>query len=650
MCGIAGVFNFKDDRPADAALVESMTDVLTHRGPDDRGFYFSGPLGLGMRRLSIIDLEGGGQPIGNEDGSVQIVFNGAIYNHRALRRDLEARGHRFRTRSDTEAIVHGYEEFGPEVVQRLNGMFAFALWDASLRRLFVARDRLGIKPFYYAETASGVVFASELKGILEAPDVDTDLDPVALQQYLAWEYIPSPGTPFRSVRKLLPSTRLLVDRNGLKSQTYWQLSAGAPIGSLAEAEEGLRWHLQRSVRLRLEADVPVGAFLSGGLDSSILVATLASMREQPPHTFSIGFAEDDFNEVRYARAVAERFGTRHEEEILRPNCLDLIEEVAGFLDEPFADNSIIPTYLVSRLARRSVKVALSGDGADELFGGYDRYKADRIAASYSRLPSVARSAIARWLGDAPDRRPSKRGTLRTRLRNLGNALVLPAQLEHARWMVRSTAPLQLGFLRSAVDPPEDGAWMAPWSDAFRQSPFGSGLARQLAVDVRTYLLDDILFKTDRASMAASLEARVPYLDHELVEYAFRIPDRWKLRRLVGKWILRRAFSGRVPPEVLRRRKSGFSIPIASWLRGDLRDLAGDLLAPDRLGQQGIFAVGMVGALLQAHSRGQADHSRTLWALVMFQLWFDRFAQRKPGRQRVAGPLSRGELQSGVSTL
>ncbi|HET6277193.1 MAG TPA: asparagine synthase (glutamine-hydrolyzing), partial [Candidatus Polarisedimenticolia bacterium] len=522
MCGIAGVFNFRDDRPADPALVESMTDVLAHRGPDDRGFYFSGPLGLGMRRLSIIDLQGGGQPIGNEDGSVQIVFNGAIYNHRALRRELEGRGHRFRTRSDTEAIVHGYEEYGPEVVQRLNGMFAFALWDASLRRLFLARDRLGIKPLYYAETVSGIVFASELKGILEAPDVDTDLDPVALQQYLAWEYIPAPATPFRSARKLLPATRLLVDRDGVRSQAYWQLAAAAPIADPGEAREGLRWHLQRSVRLRLEADVPVGAFLSGGLDSSILVATLASIREQPIHTFSIGFAEDDFNEVGYARAVARRFGTLHEEEILRPNCLDLIEEVAGFLDEPFADNSIIPTYLVSRLARRSVKVALSGDGADELFGGYDRYKADRIAALYSRLPAAVRGAMGRWLGDGPDLHPSKRGTLRTRLRKLGNALALPAHLEHARFMVRSTAALQPGFLQSAIDRHDADAWMAPWTDAFRQSPFEPGLARQQSVDVRTYLLDDILFKTDRASMAASLEARVPYLDHELVEYAFRI--------------------------------------------------------------------------------------------------------------------------------
>lgn len=649
MCGIAGIFNFKNDRPADPALVESMTDVLTHRGPDARGFFISGPLGLGMRRLSIIDLQGGGQPIGNEDGSVQIVFNGEIYNHRVLRRELAARGHRFKTRSDTEVIVHGYEEFGPDVLQRLNGMFAFALWDKSQRRLFIARDRLGIKPFYYAETASGIVFASELKGILEVPDIDTELDPASLQQYLTWEYIPAPGTPFKSVRKLLPATRLLVDRDGLRSQTYWQISRGAPINDLREAKDGLRWHLQRAVKLRLESDVPVGAFLSGGLDSSTLVATLASMGEQRIHTFSIGFAEDDFNEVQYARMVADSFGTMHQEEVLRPNCLDLIEEVAGFLDEPFADNSILPTYLVSRLARRSVKVSLSGDGADELFGGYDRYKADRIAAIYSRLPAVVRQEIGRWLGNGSNMRPSKRGSLRTRLRNLDSALVLPAHLEHARWMVRSMAALQPGFLQSSGSDPDAGSWMAPWSNAFRQSPFESGLARQLFVDVRTYLMDDILFKTDRASMAASLEVRVPYLDHELVEYAFRIPDRWKLRRLEGKWILRQAFSGMVPSKILRRRKSGFSIPIASWLRGDLRDLANDLLAPARLRRQGIFTSNTVGTFLQEHLHGKADHSRVLWALVMFQLWFDRFAgcKSRNGVTDSAAQFKASSLNAGV---
>jgi asparagine synthase (glutamine-hydrolysing) len=641
MCGIAGIYNFRNNRPVDGALVESMTEALHHRGPDDRGFFLSGCLGLGMRRLSIIDLEGGAQPIGNEDGSVQVVCNGEIYNYRHLRRGLEAAGHSFRTRSDTEVLVHGYEEWGVDLLQRLNGMFAFALWDAPRRRLFVARDRLGIKPLYYAETPSGFVFGSEFKSLLQMPEVGNDLDVLALQQYLAWEYIPSPRTAFNGVRKLRPATMILIDSHGLRLNTYWRLQAATAITDLREAKEGLRWHLERSVRLRLEADVPVGAFLSGGLDSSAVVATMAEARQDRVHTFSIGFAEDDFDETGYARKVAAAFNTRHEEEILRPNCLDLIHEVAGFLDEPFADNSILPTYLVSRLARRRVKVVLSGDGGDELFGGYDHYKADRLARWYSRLPQVLRRGLLHCLGDSDDAHPTKRGSLPRRLRRLEEALKLPSSLEHCRWMVRTTSSvLHRDLMRQACENQGTDLWMEPWAEAFRQSPYREGLTRQLHVDLRTFLAEDILVKTDRASMAASLEARVPFLDHELVEYAFRIPERWKLRLLRGKWILRRAFDRRIPVEALRRRKSGFSVPIATWLRGELRELASDLLATSRLQRQGFFDQVAVERILGEHLSGAADHARTLWALVMFQLWFDRFATRKHSHAEATTAVSR----------
>ena len=410
----------------------------------------------------------------------------------------------------------------------------------------------------------------------------------------------------------------------MRTETYWRLREAPREQSAAEAEEELRHHLERSVRLQMEADVPVGAFLSGGLDSSALVATLCAERRGPVHTFSIGFGEEDFDETGYARQVAGALGTVHREEVLRPNCLDLIQEVSGFLDEPFADNSVLPTYLVSRLAREDVKVALSGDGGDELFAGYDHYKAERLLGWYGRVPAAVRRATLGILGQGAERRPTKRGGVRRRLRRLEEAMSAPSFLAQARFMVRSIEARGDGLL---VDPgPADPAagWAEPFAAVVRDSPFGSGLAHQQFIDLKTFLADDILFKTDRASMATSLEVRVPYLDHELVEFAFRLPPRLKLNRLVGKWVLRRAFRGRLPAAILRRRKSGFSVPIGAWLRRELRPLAQDLLAGPRLQRQGIFHPESVGILLHEHVSQQADHARLLWALVMFQLWVDRF--------------------------
>jgi asparagine synthase (glutamine-hydrolysing) len=631
MCGIAGFLNHLSGRPAETALVELMTHALRHRGPDDHGFLVEGPLALGMRRLSIIDIAGGHQPIANEDGSVQIVFNGEIYNHRALRAGLEARGHRFSTRSDTEVVVHLYEEHGLDALDHLNGMFGLALWDARARRLVLARDRIGVKPLYWAPTTDGLVFASELKAVLLHPGVSRRLDPDALRQYLAWEYIPSPRTPFTGVHKLPPATRLVVEEGRVRTEVYWRLAAREPVKSVAEAEEGLRAHLERSVRLQMEADVPVGAFLSGGLDSSALVATLCAVRGGPVHTFSIGFGEADFDETPHARKVAEALGTVHREEILSPDCLHLLEEVSGFLDEPFADNSILPTYLVSRVARRDVKVALSGDGGDELFAGYDHYKAERLLSIYGRIPAPFRRATLGLLGGGVERRPTKRGGMRRRLRRLEEALGAPGYLAQARFMVRSAEVVRDGLL--VDDAARDAAetWAEPFAAIVRASPYAAGsLEHQQYLDMQTFLADDILFKTDRASMATSLEARVPYLDHELVEYAFRLPPSMKLRGFTGKWILRRAFKGRIPPAILRRRKSGFSVPVAAWLRGGLRDLSRGLLHPRRLGAQGLFRPDRVTTLLQEHEMGTADHGRTLWALLMYQLWHDRYAGAAAG--------------------
>jgi asparagine synthase (glutamine-hydrolysing) len=625
MCGIAGFFNHVSGGPADRRLVESMTAAIRHRGPDEDGFLVEGPLALGMRRLSIIDLEGGHQPIANEDGTVRIVFNGEIYNHRALRTALEARGHRFRTRADTEVIVHGYEEHGDSVVDHLNGMFGFALWDARRRRLLLARDRLGIKPLYWAATPEGLVFGSELKSLLLHPSVGRSLDGDALRQYLAWEYIPSPRTPFHGVHKLPPATRLVVENGALRTDVYWRLRDAEPIRSEAEAEEGLRAHLERAVRLQMEADVPVGAFLSGGLDSSALVATLCAVRGGPVHTFSIGFGEQDFDETPYARQVARALGTVHREEILHPDCRELLTTVTAFLDEPFADNSILPTYLVSRLARREVKVVLSGDGGDELFAGYDHYKAERLLQWYARVPKPARRAVLGLLGSGAERKPSKHGGMRRRLRRLEEALAGPAFLSQARFMVRSAGAVRDGLVAEGVGGDPE-AWAEPFAAIVRDSPFQtSSLAHQQYLDLGTFLADDILVKTDRASMATSLEARVPYLDHELVEFAFRIPEHMKIRRLTGKWILRRAFRGRVPAGILRRRKSGFSVPISAWLRNELQPAARDLLESGRLRRQGLFRPERVERLLGEHAAATADHGRTLWALLMFQMWHDRFA-------------------------
>ena len=638
MCGIAGYWNHRSGRPADRGVVEAMTRALVHRGPDDEGFFLDGPLALGMRRLAIIDPAGGHQPIGSEDGRVQVVFNGEIYNHRALRRDLEAAGHRFRTRADTEVVVHGYEVHGDRVLDHLNGMFGLALWDARARRLLLARDRLGVKPLYWTRIPEGIAFASELKSLLLHPAVERRFDEESLPQYLAWEYIPAPRTPFTGIHKLPPAALLTIDASGPRQEIYWQLKPEAPITDAREAEEGLRAHLERSVRLQMEADVPVGAFLSGGLDSSALVATLCAVRGGPVHTFSIGFDEAAFDEIGHARKVAAALGTVHREEILRPDCLDLVHRAAGFLDEPFADNSILPTYLVSRVARESVKVALSGDGGDELFAGYDHYKATRLLEGYARIPLPVRRGALALLGRDVERRPTTRAGVRRRLRRLEAALEQPAFLAQARFMVRSRDEVRAALLDQGPGGAAAG-WAEPFAAVVRDSPFPPGLAHQQFIDLKTFLAEDILFKTDRASMAVSLEARVPYLDHELVAFAFRLAPALKLRGFVGKWILRRAFRNRLPASILRRRKSGFSVPIAAWLRGDLRALACDLLESRRVARQGLFDARRTAAILEEHLDGRADHARLLWALVMFQLWHERWSAAAPARNPV--PASAG---------
>lgn len=626
MCGIAGYWNFRSGQPADPETIQSCTRTLRHRGPDEEGYWIDGPLALGMRRLQVIDPAGGHQPMPNEDGQVQVVFNGEIYNHATLRRDLEAAGHRFRTRSDTEAIVHAWEEWGPRCVERFNGMFALAVWDARQRRLFLARDRLGIKPLYVWDGPDGVVFGSELKAVVAAPWVPLEWDLEAVDDFMTYEYVPAPRSIVKGVKKLPAGTSLLFDEAAsgapVRPRRYWALEAtDGPAPRLTDAADAVRHHLEASVRRRLMADVPLGAFLSGGVDSSIIVGLMSRETPGRVRTYSLGFEDLSYNELAYAREVAAHFATTHRDEVVTPDIVSLADRIARFYDEPFADVSAFPTYLLSTLARDEVTVALSGDGGDELFAGYDHYRADRWAR---RLAWASRTwgwrAADRLLERVPPS-PAKKGGV-NRAKRFAEGLRRPRDLEHARWFVF----WDLVERRSLYSP-------AGWAAVGDRDPFQyyrallaeggeqgfTGLQRQLYADVRGYLADDILAKVDRASMATSLEVRVPFLDHELVEAVMAIPASWKLRRGETKWILKQAFADLLPRTTLRRGKEGFSIPMKNWLRGPLEPLLRDVLAPARIRDRGWFDAAEVARLVEDHVRGRQNHAHRLWCLVALEL-------------------------------
>lgn len=648
MCGIAGYWNFRTGTPATFETIERCTSTLVHRGPDEEGYWLDGTLALGMRRLTVVDPVGGHQPMTNEDGRVHVVFNGEIYNHVALRRHLEGSGHRFRTRSDTEVIAHAWEQWGTSCVERFNGMFALAVWDARRGHLFLARDRLGIKPLYVWNGAEGVVFGSELKAVLAAPWVPLEWDLEAVDDFMTYEYVPSPRSIVAGVEKLPQGSSLLFDAAApgasVRPRRFWALEAsesGAIIPS--DASDGLRHHLQTSVRRRLMADVPIGAFLSGGLDSSIIVGLMSREMPGPVRTFSLGFQDRSYDELKYARAAAVHFGTIHSEDLVTPDIVSLADQLAHFYDEPFADVSAFATYLIANQARHEVTVALSGDGGDELFAGYDHYRAHRWAR---RLAWVS----CRWGWRAADRllekvppRPSKKGSL-NKAKRFVEGLRRPADLEHARWLVF----WDVADRRSLYTP-------AAWSAVSGRDPFlhyrtllseattqgFSGLQRQLYADVRGYLADDILAKVDRASMATSLEVRVPFLDHEVVEYAMMMPAAWKLRGRRTKWILRRAFADVLPASTLRRDKQGFSIPMKNWLRGPLRPLLHEVLDPSRIRDRGWFEAEAVQRLVDEHVRGRQNHAHRLWCIIALELSLRSLeraatAQMPPASGRVRG--------------
>jgi asparagine synthase (glutamine-hydrolysing) len=618
---------------------------MAHRGPDEEGIWVDGPLAIGMRRLRVIDPTGGHQPMPNEDGSVQVVFNGEIYNHRELQAELESHGHRFRTRSDTEAIVHAYEQWGAEFVTRLHGMFAFAVWDARRQELLLARDRLGIKPLYIYDGPEGVVFGSELKAVVAAPWVPVEWDVEAVDDFMTYEFVPAPRSILRGIGKLPPARIRRYRRDpdsGLREQRYWHLGTGPSPESPEEAKAELRRRLTVSVKRRLIADVPLGAFLSGGVDSSILVALMSAEAGEQVRTFSMGFSEASYNELPFARLVADRYGTAHREEQVQPEIVDLAGRLAGCFDEPMADVSAFPTLLISRLAREEVTVALSGDGGDELFAGYDHYRADRWAG---RLRWLTRSAAWGPVDRLLDRLPptaQKKGLV-NKAKRFSEGLRRPEDLEHARWwvfwdLIERRAAYAPDFARQLEGRDPFGYYRDRLSEGAQQG--FRGLQRQLYADVTAYLPDDILVKLDRMSMAVSLEARVPYLDHEVVEYAFRIPDQWKLGAGGSKSILKEAFADLLPPAIRRRRKEGFSIPLKNWLRGPLKPMMLDLLAPGRIRERGWFQDSEVTRLLDEHVRGRANHAHRLWCLMMLEMSIDGIARRSRERSATLQEVAR----------
>ena len=625
MCGIAGYVGWARRADTSEADLRAMCGAIRHRGPDDEGHFVAPHVALGMRRLRVIDLEGGRQPMGNEDGSIQVVFNGEIYNHRELRRSLETAGHRFATHSDTETLVHLYEERGHRMVDALRGMFAFAIWDDRRQRLLVARDRVGIKPLYYWETSGGLAFCSELRSLAALDDFPAHLSQRAVGYYLALGYIPEPECIFEGVRKLTPGHLLTWDRErGARTSRYW--TPTRPERADLDEQEALvelRRLLADAVRSHLEADVPLGAFLSGGLDSSTVVALMAREMDRPVQTFSIGFDTHAYNEAPHAAAVARALGTDHTELIVRPSAETLVEEVVRAFDEPFADSSALPTYLVSRLARERVTVALSGDGGDELFGGYTRYL-DVLGRREVRWPLVRRAigGIARRL---PHVSPG-----RNRLLDLSRG---------RRGRYAGTVAAPLAEEEGGVTRPEIAAAMGPTEtvlDQWFERAGGRDFTTQMTlVDAMSYLPGDILTKVDRASMAFSLEARVPLLDHHLVEFAFSLPSRLKIRNGIGKHIFRQAIVGIVPPSVLERSKQGFAVPLKQWFAGALRHRVDDFLRAD----SGIYEfVEPLAArrLVNEHRFGRRDHSYVMWRLMALDLWL-----RGLGRGVLARPNEHG---------
>jgi asparagine synthase (glutamine-hydrolysing) len=625
MCGIVGIV-YNNGRAAERETLERMNQAIFHRGPDEDGFYLKENVGLAMRRLSIIDLAGGQQPIFNRDKTKAIVFNGEIYNFQELREDLTRRGHQFYTNSDTEVIIHLYDEYGVDCVQYLRGMFAFAIWDDTEKSLFIARDRVGKKPLLYSHQPNGdLIFGSEFRALLTHPSVGKDVDFEAIHNYLTFLCVPAPLTAYKQIRKLEPGHWLLWKNGEIKTERYWLPDFAKKIKiSAEEAENETLRVLREAVKLRMISEVPLGAFLSGGVDSSAVVALMAEVSDKPVKTFSIGFEEQDFSELKYAKRVAEHIGAEHHEFIVRPDALEVLPTLVEHYGEPYADSSAIPTYYVARETRRHVTVALNGDGGDESFAGYERYAAMRLGERYHKLPRLVREGLIEKTVNLLPTSELKRSRMRD-LKRFVQAASLPTVERYLRWnsvFPRDVkAELYSAGFRQNTEKFEVSNLLAHW---FAK---GNGIGivdKTMFTDQQTYLPNDLLVKVDIASMAVSLEARSPFLDHKVIEFAASLPENLKLRGAETKSLLKKAASRIVPREVLYRRKMGFGVPVGKWMREEMKGFVQKTLLSEKSLKRGFFEPKKVKETVDSHVSGQKDYNQQLWTLLMLELWFERF--------------------------
>ena len=646
MCGIVGGVGFSPEFIIETQTLEAMCQTIRHRGPDDQGIFVRGRVGLGARRLSIIDLNTGHQPISNEDGTVWVVLNGEIYNYRELRQAIEKRGHHLTTHTDTEVIVHLYEDDGAACVKKLRGMFAFAVWDARRQALLLARDRVGKKPLFYTIQDQVLLFASEIKAILAYPGVARELNRAALDDYFTYGYVPAPATMFQGIHKLPPAHLLRWQDGQIAIEPYWRVDYGVrPATHPSPSQEGRKREteyieeiyalLKESVQLRMISDVPLGAFLSGGLDSSVIVGLMSQVATQPVKTFSIGFGEKTYDELEYARIVATHFHTEHHEFQVTPNAQEIIADLVWHLDEPFADSSAIPTYYVAKCAREHVTVALSGDGGDEIFAGYRRYLGRKLAETYNRLPRLLRQQFfQKWIARLPE---STAYTGRSLIKKLKRFSEQAADAERYAYssrlpVLREELKVEL-YARELREQTEVGTpGYAPFHALqayFEQCAGQDPITQMMWVDLQTYLPDDILVKVDKMSMAVSLEARAPLLDHKLIEYMAGVPTALKLKGLTLKYLLKQVAARFLPAAIINRPKQGFVVPLAAWFKGELRDYLHDHLLDGTARQRGFFEPRQLERLIAEHQQGKHDYSQELWALLMFELWQRQFLDVSP---------------------
>ena len=624
MCGICGFVRFnRQQHESDPRRLDTMVQTLYHRGPDESGTALHDGVAMGMRRLSIIDLGGGTQPIYNEDQTIWTVFNGEIYNFQELKHTLQQHGHIFTTNSDTETIVHGYEQYGEDFPKHLNGMFAIALHDRANHRFILARDHVGIKPLYYIYTANHLIFGSEIKAILASGWVDRSLDMNALAAFLSWEYIPGPDTLFTGIHKLEPGEMVAIDLNRpeLKPQQYWNIpipDPGAKQLSSAEWEERIHAQVMKSTRMQMISDVPLGAFLSGGVDSSLIAAAMGKVQ-----TFSIGFDDPTYNELDWARKVADHLGVEHRDKIIQPDVHSLFNQLMQYMEDPIGDFSIFPTFLVSQLAREHVTVVLSGDGGDELFAGYETYLAQKTCRLYQRIPGFMRKGAIEPLVNLLPPSAKKKG-FTNKARRFVEGAAYPETMEHTRWRIFASDQMR----STLFSPQAEREITLPAAEhinrLFQQAGNRGSLQRDLYVDVKSYLCDNILTKVDRMSMAVSLEARVPYLDPDMVELAFQVPEQYKLEGSETKAILKRVAARHIPKDCVYRPKEGFSIPIKHWLNNEFRPLLEEHLNESSIKQYGLFQWPTIQRLKEEHRSGRENHSHILWALIVFHDWQKRW--------------------------